>query len=186
MYENFSHKTHFRKIRYLNKIYRQSIKKTYLLTLKIMKQAPYKALALTVGIHFFIMYALVFAPVNVWADVKLFSIRSFYMAVIMVAPMVILMLAFMRDMYRDKKKNLSLYLLSVLIFIFGFLAIRTQTFVGNENFINSMIPHHSAAITMCEEANITDQELAALCEDIIKAQQEEINQMNAISKRLNR
>lgn len=151
-----------------------------------MKQSPYKALAITVGIHFFIMYALVFAPVNVWEDIKIFSIRSFYMAVIMVAPMVILMLAFMRDMYQDKKKNSLLYFVSILIFIFGFLAIRTQAFVGNKNFINSMIPHHSATITMCREANITDQELVTLCEDIIKAQQEEINQMNLILERLNR
>lgn len=151
-----------------------------------MKQTPYKALAFTVGIHFFIMYALVFAPVNVWADVKFFSIRSFYMAVIMVAPMVILMLAFMQNMYQDKKKNLILYAASILMFVLGFLAIRTQAFVGNENFINSMIPHHSAAITMCEEANITDQELVTLCEDIIKAQQEEINEMNAILERISR
>ncbi len=151
-----------------------------------MKQTPYKALAFTVGIHFFIMYALVFAPVNVWADVKIFSIRSFYMAVIMVAPMVILMLVFMRNMYQDKKRNLFLYFASILIFILGFLAIRMQAFVGNENFINSMIPHHSAAITMCKEANITDQELVNLCEDIIKAQQEEINKMNKILERINR
>lgn len=149
-----------------------------------MKQGPYKALALTVGIHFFIMYALVFAPVNEWADIKIFSIRSLYMAMIMVAPMVILMLAFMGDMYQDKKKNLLLYLASILIFIIGFLAIRTQTFVGNENFINSMIPHHSAAITMCEEANITDQELVILCENIVKTQQEEIKEMNTILERL--
>lgn len=149
-----------------------------------MKQPPYKALAFTVGIHFFIMYALVFAPVNAWADVKILSIRSFYMAVIMVAPMVILMLVFMRDMYQDKKKNLFLYFTCILIFILGFLAIRTQTFVGNVNFINSMIPHHSAAITMCEEANITDQGLVTLCENIVKTQQEEINEMNAILERL--
>ncbi|MBD3328812.1 DUF305 domain-containing protein [Candidatus Peregrinibacteria bacterium] len=150
-----------------------------------MKQTAYKALSLTVGIHFFIMYALVFAPVNEWADVKIISIRSFYMAVIMVAPMVILMLTFMKDMYQNKRTNIALYFLSVLIFILGFLAIRSQAFVGNKNFINSMIPHHSAAITMCEEANITDQELATLCENIIETQQEEINQMNSILERLN-
>lgn len=149
-----------------------------------MKQKPYKSLAFTVGIHFFIMYALVFAPVHVWADIKIISIRSFYMAVIMVAPMVIMMLVFMQDMYKNKRINIALYFASVLVFVLGFLAIRSQAFVGNKNFINSMIPHHSAAITMCEEANITDQELATLCKDIIEAQQEEINQMNSILERL--
>lgn len=150
-----------------------------------MNQTRYKSLAFTICIHFFIMYALVFAPVNTFADIKIFSTRNFYMAVIMVAPMVFLMLYFMRDMYKNKKVNTLLYSLSVLIFVLGFLAIRTQAFVGNKGFINSMIPHHSSAITMCEEANITDSELNALCENIVKAQQEEINQMNAILERLN-
>jgi len=148
-------------------------------------QKPYKTLFVTIGVHFFIMYSLVFAPVNIWADVKIFNLRNFYMAVIMVAPMVILMLAFMQNMYQDKNKNRLLYLASVLIFVLGFFAIRTQTFVGNENFIKSMIPHHSAAITMCEEANITDPELIVLCRNIVKTQQEEIDQMNIILERIN-
>lgn len=151
-----------------------------------MKQTPYKALAFTVGIHFLVMYALVFAPVNVWADVKIINIRSFYMAIIMVAPMVILMLAFMKDMYPNKRRNVALYFVSFFIFILGFVAIRSQTFVGNKNFINSMIPHHSSAITMCEEASITDEELATLCENIVEAQQDEINQMNSILERLSK
>jgi hypothetical protein len=62
---------------------------------------------------------------------------------------------------------------------------QTANVVGNKQFINSMIPHHSAAITMCEKADITDQELTDLCVQIIEAQQKEINQMNNIINRLN-
>lgn len=42
-----------------------------------------------------------------------------------------------------------------------------------------MIPHHSGAILMCEQANITDPEVRKLCEAIVKSQREEIAQMKA-------
>jgi uncharacterized protein (DUF305 family) len=47
-----------------------------------------------------------------------------------------------------------------------------------------MIPHHSGAILMCEEASIDDPEIVALCGQIISSQQAEIEQMEAILKRL--
>ena len=47
-----------------------------------------------------------------------------------------------------------------------------------------MIPHHSGAITTCQEANITDPEIEQLCDDIIKAQKKEIDQMKQILERL--
>jgi len=46
-----------------------------------------------------------------------------------------------------------------------------------------MIPHHSGAILMCEQAAITDPEIVALCGDIVKAQRDEIAQMKAILAR---
>jgi uncharacterized protein (DUF305 family) len=42
-----------------------------------------------------------------------------------------------------------------------------------------MIPHHSAAILMCESASIQDPEITKLCEGIVSSQQAEINQMRA-------
>lgn len=43
-----------------------------------------------------------------------------------------------------------------------------------------MIPHHSGAILMCEQASITDPEIVALCQQIVASQQKEIAQMEAI------
>jgi dipeptide/tripeptide permease len=130
------------------------------------------------------MYALTYAAVHTWDTIPFFSTRSLYMAVIMVAPMIILMLIFMDHMYEDKKRNVMLYSISVLLFVLFFTFIRQQTFVNNVRFIDSMIPHHSSAITMCEKADITDHELSNLCNTIIQAQQDEINQMKAIRVRL--
>jgi uncharacterized protein (DUF305 family) len=47
-----------------------------------------------------------------------------------------------------------------------------------------MVPHHSGAILMCQEADLTDPELIGLCRQIIEAQRAEIEQMEAIGARL--
>jgi hypothetical protein len=148
-----------------------------------MKLNPYKALAATVGIHFFIMFALTYSGVFVLDHIYP-NLNRFYMAVIMVAPMVVLMMIFMGHMFGNKKLNIALYSLSAIIFIGGFFAIRSQSLVGNEQFLKSMIPHHSIAIKTCEKADITDAEIKQLCKEIVEAQREEIAQMENIMKRL--
>lgn len=67
---------------------------------------------------------------------------------------------------------------------FKFFALRSQAFVGNDQFLSSMIPHHSIAIKTCERADITELEIKQLCDEIVKAQREEIAQMEDIKKRL--
>ena len=68
--------------------------------------------------------------------------------------------------------------------LIGIFAIeRYQTFVGNEKFLKSMIPHHSMAIHICTEASITDPEIENLCDEIIKSQRQEIRRMKEILER---
>ncbi|MFC4630979.1 DUF305 domain-containing protein [Promicromonospora alba] len=43
--------------------------------------------------------------------------------------------------------------------------------------------HHSRAISVCQEASLTDPEIIELCEQIVQTQQEEINQMKKIITR---
>lgn len=148
-----------------------------------MKPNSYQALATTVGIHFFIMLALTYSGVYIFEHVYL-NLNRFYMAVIMVAPMIILMMAFMSYMYENKKLNIALYICSALIFVGGFFAIRTQALVGDEQFLKSMIPHHSIAIKTCERANIQDAEIQQLCIEIVETQREEIAKMEKILKRI--
>jgi len=66
----------------------------------------------------------------------------------------------------------------------AFTGTRTQTLVGDRQFIASMIPHHSGAILMCREATLSDPELVKLCQNISQSQRDEINQMEAIAVRL--
>ena len=148
-----------------------------------MKTNSYTTLALTVGVHFFIMFALTYVGVNVIGDIYL-NLNRFYMALIMVAPMVILMLFFMGRMFEHKRLNALLYGASAVVFLTAFLAIRTQAFVGDRQFLRSMIPHHSIAIKTCQRSDITDPEIITLCKGIVASQQSEINQMEAIMERL--
>jgi uncharacterized protein (DUF305 family) len=106
-----------------------------------------------------------------------------YMALMMVAPMAILMLLMMGSMYPNKNVNLVLYVAFAGLFIGAFGFTRAQTFVGDEQFLRSMIPHHSGAILMCRESSATDPEIVALCDRIIQSQREEIAQMKTILSR---
>lgn len=148
-----------------------------------MKMRAYKTLALTVGIHFFIMFALTYAGVNALDEIYL-NLNRFYMALIMVAPMAILMLLFMGQMFQHKRLNAFLYAASAVVFLAGFLALRTQAVVGDTQFLRSMIPHHSIAIKTCQHADITDPEIIELCKSIVEAQRSEIDQMETILERL--
>ena len=64
-----------------------------------------------------------------------------------------------------------------------FVFIRQQTAIADEQFLRSMIPHHSGAILMCERATLRDAKLRELCDAIISSQQEEIALMSAMLDR---
>ncbi len=135
------------------------------------------------GISLVVMFAVMYSMVDT-IDHIYFNISRLYMTILMVAPMTLIMMGMMWSMYSDKKKNLAIISFAAVAFIGVFFLVRTQGFVGNISFLRAMIPHHSSAIVMCQEAHITDQEIQDLCDDIIRAQREEIRQMKEILNRL--
>ena len=144
---------------------------------------PYLLFALNIAVSLVMMYFVMFAMIDGGGDFYN-NFNMAYMAVMMAAPMGPLMLLTMPGMYPSRPLNLALHALFVLAFVAAFLAIRWQAAIGDDQFIRSMIPHHSGAILMCREADLADPELVALCEDIKAAQRQEIEQMRAISERL--
>jgi len=54
---------------------------------------------------------------------------------------------------------------------------------GDKGFLDSMIPHHSRALLVCEESRLVDPEIISLCQQIIESQTKEINQMKQILER---
>lgn len=142
----------------------------------------YGRLAAMVVLSFFSMYALMYAMVDRPANIHP-SLNQAYIAGLMTAPMVVIELLLMRMMYQQRQWNLAILAASVLIGLGCFAGIRQQFMIGDREFVRSMIPHHAGAILMCGKAPITDPELKALCGRIIRGQQAEIDQMNAVLKR---
>ena len=136
-------------------------------------------------LSFATMFVLMYAMVDVWENVYP-NLNQAYMAGLMAAPMVVIELVVMRGMYHNKKLNALLIAGSVALGVLFFAGIRQQTFISDTQFIRSMIPHHSGAILMCNEASLQDQELRELCKNINASQAEEIRQMKAILQRLER
>lgn len=131
-----------------------------------------------------IMYAAMFTMIDGWVDFRN-NLNMLYMTLTMWAPMGIIMLLAMRSMYANKKANVAMLVVFALLAVGSFTATRTQAATDDQQFIKSMIPHHSGAILMCREASLTDPELTALCEDITTGQRSEIEQMEQIQERLN-
>ena len=144
---------------------------------------PYMMLAVNLGLSLLVMYVAMFAMIWSWGEF-IQNVNFFYMALVMWAPMGAIMLATMGGMYRNRKLNAALYVAFAAILVLSLVGIRQQSLVGDDQFLRSMIPHHSGAILMCEEAKLTDPEIRRLCGEIIQAQRDEIAEMKRIMDRL--
>lgn len=143
----------------------------------------YRMLALELTIDFVIMYLVMYTMIDTIAHFHL-NLNTLYMTLMMVSPMAIVMLLLMRSMFPIKKTNLAVIAGSALIFLLSFVAMRSQGGVGDSDFLRSMIPHHSGAILMCQQASITDPRILDLCRQIVESQQDEIAQMEEILESL--
>ena len=143
----------------------------------------YGKFALTMGISFLVMYFIMFINI-VDIDHFYLSVTRVYMALLMVSLMAIIMLLMMGKMYPNKKINNTIIISSMVVFGLVLTALRTQTPVGDEQYMKAMIPHHSSAIMTSQNANIKDPEVRKLADEIIKAQKKEIEEMKAILARL--
>lgn len=139
-------------------------------------KGAYGSLAVQTVISGVIMYFVMFVMID-QASSFYHNLNMLYMTLMMVAPMVVLMVLAMRHMFPSKALNAALIVGSLIAFFGSFALIRTQTTISDAQFARSMIPHHSGAILMCEQANLSDPQLLGLCADIIKSQREEIGQL---------
>lgn len=143
----------------------------------------YAMFAVNLALSLVVMYFVMFSMIDSWNDFRN-NLNMFYMALTMVAPMGIIMLATMGGMYEDKRANVVLYVGLAVLFLAAYAGTRSQALIDDRQFIASMIPHHSGAILMCRAASIRDQELPKLCSEIERAQRREIEQMEAIKARM--
>jgi uncharacterized protein (DUF305 family) len=146
-------------------------------------KSSYRSLALQTAVSGVIMYLVMFVMID---SVSSFynNLNMLYMTLMMVAPMVVLMVFSMRHMFPSTRTNTAILIMSGIIFFGSFALIRTQTTIGDSEFLRSMIPHHAGAILMCTEAPISRPEIVSLCEGIIRSQRDEIAQMEAMLEKM--
>ena len=111
-----------------------------------------------------------------------FSETRTYMALYMGATMAVIMLLFMLNMYKDKKKNITVLIASVTVFAGSLFLVRSQATVDDSSWMSAMIPHHSIAILTSERAKIKDKRVQELATNIIEAQRREIKEMQWLLK----
>ncbi|MDZ4369656.1 MAG: DUF305 domain-containing protein [Afipia sp.] len=146
-----------------------------------MKSA-YRSLGWQTLVGAVIMYLVMFVMIDRLSSFYN-NLNMAYMTLMMVAPMIVLMIVAMPDMFPDKRRNILLLGGAALAFFGSFGLIRTQTTIGDQAFLRSMIPHHSGAVLMCEQASLSDPEVLELCRGIIAGQKAEIDQMKRILNR---
>jgi uncharacterized protein (DUF305 family) len=143
----------------------------------------YKRLGVELAIDFVIMYLVMYSMIAT-LDHFHFNLNNVYMTLMMVAPMTVVMLVAMRSMFPSRRLNLIVMAAAIVAFGASYYGMRTQALIGDSELLRAMIPHHSGAVLMCEQAKITDPEILALCRQIVEGQQREIGQMEAILARL--
>lgn len=130
---------------------------------------------------FCLMYLNTYQLSHAW-----FSQTRMFMTFIMAGSMALVMLLFMRHMYRDKRANLAIAIGSVALVGMGLWLVRSQATVGEIAWMKAMIPHHSIAILTSERAHISDLRARKLADGIIETQRREISEMEVLINDLER
>ena len=131
---------------------------------------------LMIGTSTVVMFMLMYANTyNI--DHVFWSETRFWMAFVMGAAMMVVMLGFMWSMYESTARNLIILTVAALTFGVALWLVRSQASVTDAEYMSAMIPHHSIAIMTSERAHIRDPRVRKLAHDIIIAQRREIAQM---------
>jgi uncharacterized protein (DUF305 family) len=130
---------------------------------------------------FCLMYLNSYQLSHVW-----FSQTRLFMTFIMAGAMALVMLSFMRHMYKDKRANLAIAIGGFALLGSGLWLVRSQATVEDIAWMKAMIPHHSIAILTSERARISDPRVRKLADEIIEAQRREISEMEVLIDDLER
>lgn len=148
-------------------------------------QMSYWRFAAMIGTSTLVMFGLMYLNTFAFEHV-LWSETRAWMALVMGAAMAVIMLSFMLSMYKRTKVNIAIYLGSFLVFMLALWLVRSQATIDDADYMKAMIPHHSIAIMTSERAQITDQRVRKLADEIIEAQRREISEMKYLINDLER
>lgn len=126
--------------------------------------------------YFFSMALLAYSPSHITNN-----FNKIYMALLMATLMGTYHSGF-DVIINPSKKNIAILLYFIIISVILIMYIKQQYGINQEQFLLSMIEHHSAAITMSEKVKpkLTDNRVKNLVDNIITSQSKEINEMKNI------
>ncbi len=130
-----------------------------------------------IGVSMIFMYLLTYLNSYKILEHAWFSETRLFMTLIMGSVMMVVMLIFMRGMYRNTKANIAIIIGSGLLLLSAVFLVRSQVTVRGIDYMEAMIPHHSIAILTSERAQIKDPRVRELADEIIRAQRREIKEM---------
>ena len=127
--------------------------------------------------HYSVMFVIMIlagalSTMNVWADTLddiRFSLNDAYMILLMTG----WMLLFMGLYYRSTAP----ILIGLALVVSNIVAIRTQAFVTEDQFLQGMIPHHSMAVLMSKRLIGRPNSIGPFLSEIITTQEKEITFM---------
>ena len=142
--------------------------------------SPYLKLFLMVGTSVVLMYGITYLESFDIIDHALFSETRVFVSLLMGTTMIVVMLAYMLDMFPSTKSNVAIVAGAFIAFAGLLYLLRSQATVDDIDYMQAMIPHHSIAILTSERAEISDPRVRQLADEIIKAQRREIAEMKAL------
>ncbi len=140
-------------------------------------QGNYKKFFAMIGTSVVVMYILMYLNSYQIINHAWFSETRLFMTLIMGSTMMIVMLTFMRGMYKKHRVNLAIYIGAILLLVISIWLVRSQITVSDVDYMEGMIPHHSIAILTSDRAIIRDLRVRELADKIIVAQRREIKEM---------
>lgn len=141
------------------------------------KQGNYLKFFAMIATSMVVMFFLMYLHSYQIYDHAWFSETRLFMTMIMGAAMMVIMLAFMLNMYGNSKANMAIFVGSAVMLLLSVWLVRSQITVSGVDYMEGMIPHHSIAILTSERAAIEDWRVRELADEIIEAQRREIKEM---------
>jgi hypothetical protein len=142
-----------------------------------MKHGSYGKFFAMIGTSMVVMFLLMYLNSYKIIDHAWFSETRSFMTLIMGSGMIVVMMAFMWGMYKNKSANYAIFAGAVMLFVLSLWLVRSQKTVTGVDYMQGMIPHHSIAILTSERAQIHDPRVRKLADEIIDAQRREIKEM---------
>lgn len=135
-----------------------------------------------IGTAMIAMFILKYSNSYQILDHAWFSEERLFMTMAMGGSMIIIMLAFMLQMYKSSKMNIAIFIGGTLLMIGSIWLSRSQATIDDVDYMEGMIPHHSIAILTSERARIEDPRVHKLAIEIMNAQRIEIKEMEWLIK----